>query len=125
MLHPYWDVDLIEMLHRVPPSLLMSDGRSKSLLRRRLGARLPGLGLERRGKISAGHVCRGVMDREAPEALRRLGGVRTLDGMGVVRGADIQSGAQLPSLARRLGSAGRLWTLINLENWVRRREMNA
>lgn len=115
MLHPFWDVDLIEMLHRVPPDLLMADGRSKSLLRRRLGARLPGLGLESRGKISAGHVFRGVMERETPAVLRNMGGVQALSRMGAVASADIESEAQ------RLAGPGRLWTLLNLENWVRRR----
>lgn len=115
MLHPFWDVDLIEMLHRVPPDLLMADGRSKSLLRRRLSARLPGLGLENRGKISAAHVFRGVMERETPAVLQTMGGIRALARMGAVASADIQSEAQ------RLAGPGRLWTLVNLENWARRR----
>jgi asparagine synthase (glutamine-hydrolysing) len=120
VMHPFWDVDLIEMLHRVPPALLMADGRSKSLLRRGLSERLPGLGLERRGKISAGHVFRGVMEREAPEALRTLGGVRTLAAMGAVRTADKRF--EQPQMGRGAArSAGRLWTLINLETWARRR----
>ena len=112
VMHPFWDVDLIEMLHRVPPSLLMSDGRSKSLLRRRLDTRLPGLGLGKRGKISAAHVFQNVMDQEAPEALRRLGGLKSLAAMGAIRAADIEP---------KVGSAGRNWTLLNLESWVRHR----
>ena len=44
---------VVNALYSVPPDLLMKDGRSKWLLRRRLAARLPGLGLERRVKVSA------------------------------------------------------------------------
>jgi asparagine synthetase B (glutamine-hydrolysing) len=121
VLHPFWDVDLIEMLHRVPPPLLMSDGRSKSLLRRRLGDRFPGLGLERRGKMSAGHIFRGVMRQEGPEALRQIGGLKTLSAIGAVRAADIQYSAPQIDLAAAVGNAGRLWTLLNLESWARHR----
>ena len=84
MLHPFWDVDLVNALYRVPPDLLMRDGRSKWLLRRRLEARLPGLGLERRTKVSAGGVFTGMMAREARPAWDRLGGLQTLSEAGIV-----------------------------------------
>jgi hypothetical protein len=109
-MHPFWDVDLIEMLYRVPPSLLMADGRSKSLLRGRIAQRLPGLGLKRRGKISAAHVFQGAMAREAPAALETLGGFKVLDAMGAVAGSSAGS-----------ANAGQLWALMNLETWLRRR----
>ena len=120
MMHPFWDVDLIEMLHRVHPDLLMADGRSKSLLRRRVARRLPDLGLETRGKVTAGHIFRGVMDRGGPEEWKRLGGPKSLARIGVVQTADIEDAAQT-GLPQRIGSAGRLWTLLNLENWIRQR----
>jgi asparagine synthase (glutamine-hydrolysing) len=121
MLHPFWDVDLIELAHRVPPALLMKDGRSKWLLRRRIAERLPGLGLERRGKVSARGVFRDVMDRQAPAVWNELGGVRALADIGVVRTADIESRGPQRSLVQRCGGSGRLWTLLNLETWVRQR----
>ncbi|MDQ3419058.1 MAG: asparagine synthase-related protein, partial [Acidobacteriota bacterium] len=121
VMHPFWDVDLIELLHRVPPDLLMMDGRSKWLLRRQLGQRLPGLGLEKRGKTSAAHVFRGLLDREAPRAWQGLGGLPTLERIGAVSTADIQSGLQSRSLVERTGGVGRLYTLLNLEAWVQER----
>jgi asparagine synthetase B (glutamine-hydrolysing) len=121
VLHPYWDIDLLVMLHRVPPDLLMRDGRSKWLVRRRLAKRLPGLGLEQRGKVYAGYVFQGVMEREAPRAWQALGGARTLARMGVVRSADIQSQAQPQRLMQRPKGAGHLWTLMNFENWLQQR----
>lgn len=121
MLHPFWDVDLIALAHRVPPELLMKDGRSKWLLRRRIADRLPGLGLERRGKVSARGVFRDLMDRQAPAIWEEFGGVRALADIGVVRAAGIESPGPQRSLVQRCGGSGRLWTLLNLEAWVRQR----
>lgn len=121
MLHPFWDVDVIELAHRVPPALLMKDGRSKWLLRRQLAERLPGLGLERRGKASAQHVFRDLMTGQAPEVWRQLGGPAALGRIGVVDVRDVESSGPQSSLARRWGGSGRLWTMLNLETWVRQR----
>ena len=41
LVHPFWDVDVIELAHRVPPDVLMQDGRSKWLLRRRFDGPAP------------------------------------------------------------------------------------
>jgi asparagine synthase (glutamine-hydrolysing) len=120
VLHPFWDVDLVNALYRVPPDLLMRDGRSKWLLRRRLAARLPGLGLERRAKVSAGGVFTGMMAREAPPAWERLGGLATLSESGIVRRAGVESASQSIAELGRMG-AGRLWTLLTLETWARHR----
>jgi asparagine synthase (glutamine-hydrolysing) len=118
VLHPFWDVDLVNALYRVPPDLLMKDGRSKWLLRRRLAARFPGLGLERRVKVSARSVFRGLMDREAPAAWQHMGSVRALEALGVVSAGGVESAYQTASRLHRLGS-GRFWTLLNFESWVR------
>jgi asparagine synthase (glutamine-hydrolysing) len=120
MLHPFWDVDLVNALYRVPPDLLMRDGRSKWLLRRRLEARLPGLGLEGRTKVSAGGVFTGMMAREARPAWDRLGGLQTLSEAGIV--SDLGVGSASPSIDE-LGrsGAGRLWAMLTLEAWARHR----
>jgi asparagine synthase (glutamine-hydrolysing) len=121
MLHPFWDVDLIEMLYRVPPRTLMRDGRAKWLLRRRLANRLPGLGLETRGKVSARGVFTGIVAREAEAAWRRLDGLHTLAQLGIVSSTGVKCvGASIPQLDV-LGGAGRTWGLLTLETWARRR----
>ncbi len=120
VLHPFWDVDLVDALYRVPPQLLMRDGRSKWLLRRRLEARLPGLGLERRTKVSAGGVFTGMMAREARPAWERLGGLSTLAEAGVVSEAGVESAGHSLAELERLG-AGRLWALLTLESWAKHR----
>jgi asparagine synthase (glutamine-hydrolysing) len=120
MLHPFWDVDLVNALYRVPPDLLMRDGRSKWLLRRRLEARLPGLGLEGRTKVSAGGVFTGMMAREARAAWDGLGGLQTLTEAGILSGLRAESAS--PSLAELVRSgAGRLWAMLTLEAWARHR----
>src|SRR5437588_460285 len=53
LLQPFWDPDLIDMLYRTPPLRLISDGRTKGLLRASLGRRFPALGFERQRKVEA------------------------------------------------------------------------
>jgi hypothetical protein len=122
MMHPFWDVDLIGLLYRIPPDLLMRDGRSKWLLRRSLAERLPGLGLEKRGKASAAGIFQGTLRQEAMAEWRRLGGAPALERIGAVRAADIESGDPNSSLVSRAGGAGRLYSLLNLEAWVQQRD---
>jgi asparagine synthase (glutamine-hydrolysing) len=121
MLHPFWDVDLVSLLARVPPRMLTREGRSKWFLRRRLTARFPGLGLERRVKVDAGHVFRAAMARESAAALARLGGPKSLARAGAVGLEVIESGGR-PKADPRWGGPGRLWSLLTLETWVRHRE---
>ena len=91
VLHPFWDVDLVSLLYRVPPDLLMQDGRSKWLLRRRVAKRLPGLGLEQRVKVNAHDVFSGIIWREIERAWRQLGGLHALARAGVLSSAGLQS----------------------------------
>jgi len=121
VLHPYWDVDLVSLLYRVPPNLLAKDGRSKWLLRRRVATRLPGLGLEQRVKINAHQVFSGIVWREIESAWRQLGGLHALAQAGVVSSTGLQSQASTQPGFRGLGSPGRAWILLNLEAWLRRR----
>ena len=121
VLHPYWDVDVIDLLYRAPPRLLMADGRSKWLLRRRLAERLPGLGLERRGKVSANSVFRNLMQRQAKLAWDRLGGVRALSELGVVSSSGVQSAVPAMLGAGPTQHTGHVWELLTLETWVRQR----
>jgi asparagine synthase (glutamine-hydrolysing) len=121
VLHPFWDVDVIELLYRAPPHLLMADGRSKSLLRRQLSDRLPGLGLERRGKVTAGGVFRNLVQREATAAWTRLGGMRALGKLGIVNSSGVQSVLPAALEAGPTRHTGRVWELLTLETWVRER----
>jgi asparagine synthase (glutamine-hydrolysing) len=121
VLHPFWDVDLVSMLYRTRPETLVADGQFKWLLRRLVAPRLPNLGLERRGKMSAAYVFRGIVGREFEAAWRRLGGLASLGRLGIVDPASVQSSRGLRSSAVGVGGPSRLWSLLNLESWVRPR----
>jgi hypothetical protein len=93
VMHPFWDIDLIEMLHRVPPALLMADGRSKSLSVASFEPAAAGAWTgtagkdQRRTRISR---CDGA---RSTASLHDLGD-RGRWPLGVVRWADIQSQRQ-------------------------------
>src|SRR4029079_10415912 len=45
-LAPYWDADLVEFLHRIPPKVLDRGGRAKGLGRETVTRRFPALGFD-------------------------------------------------------------------------------
>jgi hypothetical protein len=121
VVHPFWDVDLVSTLYRTRPKTLAEDGQFKWLLRRTVAPRLPNLGLEQRGKVSAEFVFQGIVQREAPVALERLGGLTSLGRLGIVDLAGIQLTPGSRSVGKAVGGASRLWSLLNLETWARPR----
>ena len=121
VLHPYWDVDLITLLHRVPPPLLMAQGQTKSIVRRAMAQRLPGLGLEKRPKAAGGGVVIRMMTKDGLSEWQRTGGVPTLDKFEIVSSAGIESPGAFTAMARTVGGASRLWQLMSFEGWLRRR----
>ena len=81
---PFWDVDLVEFLSRVPARLRNEDYLSKSLVRKTLAKRFPEAGFDQQKKILAvGLSSRRIFD-EAPDAWRVLGGPTRLAELGIV-----------------------------------------
>jgi asparagine synthase (glutamine-hydrolysing) len=116
-MHPYWDADLVDMLYRIPPHLLMATGRSKAMVRELLARRFPSLGFERQRKVVATSFLRGLLQNEGPHALGLYGAFRTLGGLGVV---DPRKAGQFASAAfKDAGSSMyRAWELLNVESWA-------
>jgi len=129
---PFWDVDLVEFLSRVPPRLRNEDHLSKSLVRKTLARRFPEAGFDRQKKILAvGLSTRRVFD-EAPDAWRALGGPTSLADLGIVESAGLESRAKEildlagdgrtargeAALARSVETY-QLWKVLNIESWVR------
>jgi asparagine synthase (glutamine-hydrolysing) len=118
--HPYWDPDLISFLCRVPPRLLIMNGREKALVREAVNRRFPGVGFGHQRKVTATGFFQERLQRELYGAWNRLGGATALGALGVV---DPQACEQsvVPILAsgnlRRLHG---LWEVLILESWVRR-----
>jgi len=120
MLQPYQDADLVDMLYRTPPMLLIHDGRSKGLVRRSLARRFPNLGFERQRKMEATSFYASLIYKDGGDIWQELGGARTLASLGI-----IDERAYRPVLDRLLRrredgtSAHRVWTVLNLETWAR------
>ncbi len=129
---PFWDVDLVEFLSRVPPRLRNEDHLSKSLVRKTLAQRFPEAGFDQQKKILAvGLSTRRVFD-EAPDAWHALGGPTSLAELGIIEPLGLESRANeildLAGNGRNAGSEAalarsvetyQLWKVLNIESWVR------
>ena len=121
ILHPYLDADLVDLLYRTPPRLLMAGGRAKGLVRETLARRFPNLGFERQRKVHATDFYRRMMRTEGSAAWASLGGAATLGKLGVVdAGRHATAMLELADGRRPRESYG-IWTSLQLEAWVRSR----
>ncbi|HUL73811.1 MAG TPA: asparagine synthase-related protein [Vicinamibacterales bacterium] len=113
---PYYDADLVSLACRMPPAWHQADGRLRGLQRRRLAARLPQLGVERRAKVLATAFHRETLEASRRAAIAEVGALSTLGDLGVVDA--VRAGAVL---ADESGADEKLrfWDLLNLEAWAR------
>ena len=116
--HPFADVDLTELLCRMPPMILNSDGRTKSLVRQSLARRFPTLGFERQRKVSAITFYRSLLRRELPALVDTIGDFPVLSSLGVVDGPQLCRSIR-EELGNPNGRCRRVWQPINLEGWAR------
>ena len=117
-LAPYWDADLVEFLHRIPPKILDQGGRSKGLVRASVARRLPGLGFDRQRKVSAVEYLTSVLATAGSEAWKRSGGATELARLGVV-GADLSGFAQRAFESRDSVRMQQILDIMQLEAWAR------
>ncbi len=119
ILHPYWDADLVDFLHRVPPQHLNRGGWSKGLVRYTMARRFPNLGFERHKKVAATSFFRHVLREQGPAAWRAIGSAERLADLGIV------DRHQTSSLMAALLSGSdptrlyRVWDVLALETWLR------
>jgi asparagine synthetase B (glutamine-hydrolysing) len=117
-LHPFTDPDVVEMLYRTPPNILNEGGRTKGLVRRALGERFPGLGLERQRKVLATSFFQSIVQCEGPALAKIAGNFPALTELGVVDGR--AAAAAVRDDVRASGSRlQKAWGEINLEVWTR------
>jgi hypothetical protein len=121
IMHPYWDADLVDMLYRTPPHLLMRKRRAKGLVRETVARRFPALGLDRQKKVAATSFYRSVLQNEVPQLWKSSGGAPTLASLGVIdeRKTDDMVRGALSQFSR--AGLSRVWDVMNLEAWVRSR----
>lgn len=120
MLQPFWDADIVEMLYRTPPFLLLQGGRNKSLVRASLARRFPDLGFEQHRKVEATTFYASLIYRNGKEIWQQLDGARTLADLGIVDETRLRPVLERLLTGRREGrNAHRVWTVLNLETWAR------
>jgi asparagine synthetase B (glutamine-hydrolysing) len=122
MLQPFWDAQLVEFLYRTPPKLLNEGGRSKALVRQAVARRFPGLGFENQRKIAATGFVRSLIDAEGSRAWSELGGVPALSDAGVVDDVGLGRLVDEGLAGRRAREYYRVWDLLALESFSRRRK---
>jgi asparagine synthase (glutamine-hydrolysing) len=116
--HPFWDADIVDMLYRTPPTLLMTGGRAKSLVRETLGRRFPELGFERQKKRAGTSFYRTILQQSIPPLWREQARLPCLGDLGIVDGskaAAMIENAIAPPYKENLRF---VWDLLNLEAWT-------
>jgi asparagine synthetase B (glutamine-hydrolysing) len=127
-LHPYWAPEVADILYRTPPLLLFAGGRSKSVVRKTMARRFPGLALDTQKKRAGTTYFGSVLIREVPELWRRNGDLSAMADLGIVdpRKAaamatstiEAAMGNPVRGSTEGLGLV-RLWDLMNIESWIR------
>ncbi len=120
-LMPYWDVDLITMLYRVPPRLLLKGDRSKGLVRDAMERRFPNLGFKRQKKVVATNFFTQTMLEGGRKALQTLGGTPALAELGIVDRDRLASLLDSVLTNSQADQAYRIWDVVNLEAWLQSR----
>ena len=118
VLHPIWDPDLVDLMYRTPPFLLLSDGRTKGLVRASLARRFPNLGFEQQRKLEATRFYSSLIYRDAHNIRRQLGGSPALADLGVVDERAIGPAFERLLSREKIGEAHLAWSMLNLESWA-------
>jgi asparagine synthase (glutamine-hydrolysing) len=117
--HPLWDPDLVDMLYRTPPMMLIQEGRTKGLIRTSLARRFPNLGFEQQRKVEGTRFYSSLIYRQARELWQQLGGTPTLGKLGIVDERSIEQGFEHFLTRQKQGDAHHAWSILNLEAWAR------
>ncbi len=118
VLHPIWDPDLVDLLYRTPPFLLLSEGRTKGLVRASLARRFPNLGFEQQRKLEATRFYSSLIYRDAHNIRKQLGGSPALADLGVVDERAIGPAFERLLEREKIGEAHLAWSILNLESWA-------
>jgi asparagine synthase (glutamine-hydrolysing) len=119
VVHPIWDPDLVDLLFRTPPFLLIRNGRSKGLVRESLARRFPNLGFEYKRKTGGTDFYASCIHREAKDVWKQLSGSRALGDLGVVDGQSIGPAVERLLAKCEIGNVHLAWSVLNLESWAR------
>jgi asparagine synthetase B (glutamine-hydrolysing) len=110
---PLLDADVVRFLHRLPPELLVHDGRAKALGLAVVSRRLPSFGGSWPRTVSGDHFFPGLIRRESVAAWRHAGGTPFLAEAGIVDEAELTRQIEGGS------SPAWLWPATNVDVWLR------
>jgi asparagine synthetase B (glutamine-hydrolysing) len=129
---PFWDPDVVDFLLRTPPRLLHAGHRAKGILRGTLAKRFPTAGFADQKKVLITEFSTAMLTAQIPRAWEEYRGAPILSASGIVDGEALELAFQssLETLkGRGTGSdssvlefsmlAHKLWSVLNLEAWVR------
>jgi asparagine synthase (glutamine-hydrolysing) len=119
LLHPYWDADLVDLLARIPPSVLNRGGRTKGMVRHALARRFPGLGFERQKKVAATSFYHRILLEDGPRLWRAMGGASELARLEIVDARMLESTVHALFAGAQPQQLYRLWDVLGLEAWLR------
>jgi len=120
-LMPYYDADLVDLMHRTPPELLNRGGRSKGLVRQTVARRLPGLGFERQKKRFVHQYYNKMLLNEGVPLWQKMGGAQALSELGIVDGPAVESALATLSSGNQSRGIWRIRELLVIEAWLRSR----
>lgn len=119
-MRPYFDIDVVELLYRTPPDILMMGGRSKALVREAVARRFPNLGFEQQKKRAATGFYQGILLREVPPLWDGGGGLSTLAKLGIVSSEGTEA-MRREALAGPHPLTYKTFEMLNIEHWTRGR----
>jgi len=105
-------------MFRIPPRLLNQGGRTKGMVRDAIARRFPDLGFERHRKVFAYGFFGSIVKDQGPAAWSRLGGAKTLAGLGVVDGKRVDALAAHLFSGKEPREMYRIWDILHLEAWA-------
>ncbi len=116
--HPYWDSELVQFLCRIPPRLLMVDGREKSIVRKSIARRFPDLGFEKQKKVMASRFYFSNLIKGGHSAWERIGGLQKLEELGIIKSSESDQVFQELITSPHYRKAFHAWELLNFEVWL-------
>jgi hypothetical protein len=117
---PLIDVDLVEYLYHLPPTLLSFRGRAKGLAQASVEKRADPARLPRFGAVTVEGYFRRIMEREGQQTFDQLDGLPLLQDLGVVEGRALEKALAASFQKTKIGYS-QVWVLFGLEAWLRSR----
>jgi asparagine synthase (glutamine-hydrolysing) len=119
-LEPFWDPDVVDLLCRTPPRLLIRGAREKSVVRGLLARNLPSIGREWPRTVFMDSFATSVMRSQGPAAWGRLDGASALVDLGVVDRERVRDFVEA-YFAGTVRDTWRVWSILSVEAWLQAR----